>query len=299
VDGETIVPALVAPAYRVEGTALSHAGGGWAPLAWDAFGRRVRHAALGLAAATGGPGTRVGIPDVDSADSRVADVAALAAGCVTVGPGDVADVVLDAGALRDVEGAGAGIDDDAPDRFERMCAAVTGVDPATVVDGVVLSHANLCWTLRSLRRLVALAPGRRVTTSVAIGALAGRLLGHYLPIAAGASVVVADNGAGADDADLVVRSSARWAATVSAPGAAAPSPVYGVAACTGIAAMGPLGAVPPGAAGRPLPGVTVAIDDDGRVLVAGGNVAATAGRWVATGDTGKLDRGGWLWLSTP
>lgn len=74
---------------------------------------------------------------------------------------------------------------------------------------------------------------------------------------------------------------------------------YGLTETTSTATMSAPTANLPGAAGRPVPGTTIAIADDGEVLVRGPQVSpgywpdhrAASREWVATGDIGVLDDG--------
>ncbi len=118
---------------------------------------------------------------------------------------------------------------------------------------------------------------------------------------------------GLDRARLVVSAAApihpdlvRWFHGLGLPIAE----VYGQTEDCGPATLNPPGAIRIGSVGRPIPGLEVRVAGDGELLVRGGSVCAgyfqmpeataeliDGAGWMATGDLGRIDDDGYVWLT--
>lgn len=345
-DLATTVPADVAATIHRRRDATALQGGSTRAVTWDELGARLRLVAVALAAGAGR--VRVGVAQelAGTVDGAVAELACLAAGAVLVLGGDT-DVELTATRVHALQQEGAGIDAQEPDRFERAWAAVDPGDPALSVGDVVLTHANVRFTLRSLEQLLELTPDDRVASLVDDRGLPA-LLVRLLHARAGSSRSLGDDRrdlsrwqptlvvAAAEHWRELAAASAAWARPRSrsrllarlrptAEGQAsdglaalrvgvcwgvAPEPetvaalaaagrplaqVHGVAVTGGAYAGAGPGRATARTVGRPLPGTSVRVGDEGQLLVRGGGVAA--GRadengWVTTGERGAIEDDG-------
>ncbi|MEV6596588.1 AMP-dependent synthetase/ligase [Actinoplanes sp. NPDC051346] len=159
-------------------------------------------------------------------------------------------------------------------RAEQVAVAYSEALETTAGPGFVLRAQHALFDRLVYRKLRA-ALGGRCRDAISGGAPLGARLGHFFR---GIGVTICEG----------------YGLTETSPAAAANRP----------------GGIRIGTVGQPLPGVTVRIDDDGEVLIAGdlvfqgywGNETATAEAltadgWFRTGDLGKLDDDGYLHIT--
>jgi hypothetical protein len=253
-------------------------------------------------------------------------VVASVVGAVVVADGPGAGEALD---LTGLAAAGALVDERAPDRFERVADGRSGGDPLLRVGPVVHSHGSLLVAARSLAQAAGIGLDDRLLVDLAAGTAVEVVAGLLVPCLTGAATWAAGGGVGPGEVApgrgptfAATGASAASTAPVPLPVAAPPrrrlrrrpptvapravqvaghggGPLDGAGA-NGLAVEAAGGLVTgfgrPGTLGRPLPGTSVAIDDDGTVLVRRGAVAPGApglreDGWLATGLTGSLDDG--------
>lgn len=197
---------------------------------WSASADDARTLALGLAEAGVGPGTTVRVrlaADASPAAVVAAEVAVLASGAaLAVGEGP-ADLELDDTALRgpgadrpvaDLRAAGADLDRRRPADHEERLAALDPGAVALVGDGLVATHAQAVWALRSVAAWIGPAVPDGPHTVLAPppgGPVAAALVGRWWPASAGAQLVWIGPDAPAEAAravcpDVVVGDDAVW-----------------------------------------------------------------------------------------
>lgn len=299
---------------------------------WGALVARVRAAALALAADGARPGMAVALDPAAPRRERVVTVlvASVVGAVVTTGDGPLGGAALD---LARLAADGAAIDDRWPDRYERLVAERSAGDPLLRNGDVVHTSGTLLVAARSLAQAAGVGAGDRVMVDLTAGSAAEVVAGLLIPCLTGAATWSAGEGvdvgavAPGHAATLVltagrvadglvpdgpaagpVRRRRRASRRRVPPGhrtvvvagdgggrLAAPSD-----GATALAVEGAGGIVTgfgrAGTLGRPLPGASVAVDDDGSVLVRSHSVPPDApGRrddgWLATGLTGDLEDG--------
>ena len=286
---------------------------------WGSLVRCVRHASLALADQGIGPGDAIALDPSASPAERAADVLVAAAlgALVGVGGGERLD-------LERLTTLGAALDDRDPARFEALVAARDDQAVLLVTGGVEHTDASLLVAARSFAQgagvgaddglLVALCPGTAadITTAVLVPALTGatawtsevdlELLGD----GRGLTVVVAREPLPPSPPPRRRRLARRPPPAVQhllvvGDGGASSVPAAAQGAALSVGAAGGIvtGFGPSGSVGRPLPGVSVAVEDDGGVLVRScGSPPGAAGvrddGWLATGLRGRLEGGALL-----
>ena len=204
---------------------------------WSALADEARTLALGLVEAGVRPGTTIRVrPAAGAAPAALlaTEVAVLAAGAaLAVDDAVGADRELDGDALRgpgadrllaEVRAAGADLDRHRPAAHEERLAAVEPADVALLGDGLVATHAQALWALRSVAAWIgpAVPEGPRAVLAPppSAGPVAAALVGRWWPATAGAALVAVDVGlvgaARAQRPDIVVGDAAAWAALADA-----------------------------------------------------------------------------------
>jgi hypothetical protein len=261
----------------------------------------VRHVALGL----GEVGT------VPSPGTTAGTLAVLAAGGVI--DLDAAAAPLDEDALA---ADGRAIDEREPDAFERRWRTITPADAATIADGgLTWSHGGLLWAARAVAQCIGAEAGVRIRLDDPLEGVRRLVLETLVPAVTGAERVTTGSadvlvtaapalldrlrpvldalptgrrrarGAARDARRTLGLDSTRLVLLTGDGGAVAADwlDLLGVEAAELVSVPG---CAAPIRAGAPLPGVTVAVDDDGEVLVRSDAVAPGAiadGGWLHTG----------------
>jgi hypothetical protein len=308
---ETIATAFAETAHRHRDSAA------WNAVRWGDLAVRVRNLTLGMAGTN--PSDRVSLAGHAGVDRWVVGLSAACLGAALDEKGTPVEDI-DGLAVR-----GADIDRAEPDRFEALRAAVSADGAAFVEGDVTYTGANLLWAAASLSSAMGAGAADRLLTTLDPETAAGWVVGVLVPVVTAAALVD-----GAERAPTLLVCADRDAATLAegpqGPPAGrrwrrattAPAPPVGLEdlraalvvdagpgarrlAARGVpvrpatAFEGHAGLVT-GDGGRPLPGVTVGIADDGEIVVRSEAVAPERARegWLHTGRRGELDAGGRL-----
>ena len=288
---------------------------------WGSLVRRVRHASLALDDQGVRPGDAIAVDASATPADRAADllVAAALGAVVRQGDGERVD-------LERLAALGAVLDDRHPARFEALVAQRDDQEVLLATGGVDHTHASLLVAARSFAQgagigvddglLVSLGPGTAVEigTAVLVPALTGATAWSsavdldLLGAGCGLTWVVTPDPLPPSAPPSRRRRSARRSPApvrhvlvVGDGGAASPAVPATSGAALAVGAAGGIvtGFGPSGSVGRPLPGVSVAVEDDGEVLVrsCGSPPGAPGLRddgWLATGLHGRLEGGALL-----
>lgn len=322
---ESLAAAVAAVSHRRrDAPAVS---GGAEVLSWARLGADVRLVALGLIDRGVETGNRATVTGADGRDRRSLVLAVLAVGAVLAqGAPEIG-----AGDLNDLRRRGRALDERRPSRFEEAWGAVAADDTAADLDGFSFTHDALLRATRSLAQALGAGPDDRVlcTSGGPLGLVAGVLLPVVTGGAAVPAGAVVTTVAEARPTLMVIERPEALALAAAAqpvshgggwrPGrrrrgrpdgmdgcraaivvdddtsAAARLRAAGAPAHAGLVVDGIAGVVTAldgsRSLGSPLPGVTVAIDDEGQVCLRAPGAASGADRWLCTGRRGTLESG--------
>jgi hypothetical protein len=273
----------------------------WRDCRTDATGR-VRQLALGLGDGVGtvpAPGTTTGA------------LAVLAAGGVLDLDGPASPIDEDA-----LIAAGRAIDEREPDAFERRWRTIAPADAAVIADGgLSWSHGGLLWAARSVAQLVGAEPGVRLRLDDPLDGVRRLVLETLVPAVTGAELAPSGpadvhvtpaaalldrlrpviealptgrlraRGAGRDARRTLGLDRTRLV-LLTGDGAAVAADWLDLLGIEAHELVSVPGCASPIRAGIPLPGVTIAVDDGGEVLVRSDAIAAGAiadDGWLHTG----------------
>ena len=287
---------------------------------WGSLVRRVRHASLALDDQGLRPGDVIALDPSAPPSTRAVEllVAAALGAVVCERGGDRVD-------LDRLAAAGAELDDRLPARFEDLVARRDDQEVLVSAEGVDHTHGSLLVAARSFAQgaglgaddglLVSLRPGTAVEIATAVlapaltGATAWTSAVDLARLGAGCGLTWVASPEPLPVGDPPRRRGARrrppqppavrHVLVVGDGGAPPTSPlaeVEGAALAVGAAGGIVTGFGPPGSLGRPLPGVSVAVEDDGEVLVQScgcppGAPGLRQDGWLATGLHGRIEAG--------
>lgn len=328
---ETLAATFAVTAHRHR-TATAVVDGPEETTTWGELAVHVRRASLGWTVDGPRSGQEVVLdPTTDLAEQAVTLLVAAAVGATAVvaaaGPsGDPARLDLRALAVT-----GADLDDRHPDRYEVLVAERSGQEPLLRCGDVVHTHASLLVAARSLAQLLGTAQTDRLSVELPRGSVSAVVAGLVLPFSTGASSQ-RGHPAGAAVVDAALATTVLVQAGAAVPtrarsrrlprparrrepivlsvlDARGGSPSRGDLAAAQALSVDAAGGVvtgfgAPGSLGRPLPGTSVAIDDEGEVHVRSAAVPTQApGRrddgWLPTGLRGELVEGSLVLGSHP
>jgi hypothetical protein len=211
---------------------------------------------------------------------------------------------------------GRAVDEREPDAFERRWRAIDAGDAAVVADGgLTWSHGGLLWAARSVGQLLGAEPGVRLRIDDPLDGVRRFVLETLVPAVTGAERVTTGPGdvlvtaapalldrlrpvvdalptgrlrarGAARDARRTVGLDSTRLVLLTGEGSAVAADWLDLLGIEAAELVSVAGCASPIRAGAPLPGVTIAVDDDGEVLVRSDAIAPAAiadDGWLHTG----------------